>query len=1116
MERSARRQLSLAHYRLGDFRDSANITKGLFDFANDNTDSVASEKNSALSSYVIDLVRIGKVGEAQNILDPALKFEGLDPERDRWVIGSLHEADAIVKEAKLDYTGAYQAYEKAFTIFSEERYRFPGSKESWPPPNFESQSSIHTALDMEALEHRNFREGFGFWSGKWIKVEVNGDEILKTDQSLETPIEISDRVSAKLMKNAAMHKSAISFQKIKHVMPLYLPYLEWLEGSVGKNSVSYAAALMDLADVQMSGYIYAGAEQSAREALRLQSSKLDTNHPSILRAKIIIGQSLSKQRLNDQAKETLQSALSSAETNLQSNIENFMNANLELDRILRRQNKSNERLVLWGNAEAQISKITIPPSVYPLEKLALMMSKIVRVGAQSDQCVDQNMFASLGMMQENLKLKPGDGARPFLPSYFQTASGFLDQARIEITACSDDFDKFHQFMDSFAGTNNAYPLGSNESRDDLVEKIDRWIELTMRDPEVMRQSNLRARVFDWLGPIERIALSQINLTRRVGTDIDSQRSRILSEHGDGLAYRYVLDRRLKLNWAFKNEMESKSEEDSITTFGFSQPRSPNAFSEAFIAAQYLRMDKSSQTMSKAVARAAAPNPKLAALAKRYQQLSETIYGQIRNGRNDGKLEAQEEFLRIDSALQKQFPDYYALAAPKPLELSDAWGALEDKEGLLMITPSGGDLYVFGISNKFGVDERYSAWHRIENGEQVVSELVKSLRCEIDPEECGEQSSGTNRSGNSNRGKADGWIGFSFNRNAAYELYRLIIEPISGIFEKDQSYEEQTQKLYVVTSGAISALPLSLLLTDKPTDDGFDAADDVFLKAPWLSRRFEISYLPSVSDLNLKKKVEPKTYKITGYGDPEIGKKTGTQNTKRGSQIFNERTTRGGELVNVDAIRQMAALPGTAAELAALQNLFAPDQSRIFMQSGATETKLKNDALLVDSDVVIFSTHGVLPDPENGFAEPGLIFTPPDKGSASDDGFLSASEAAAVPNSANLVVLSACNTASAGDLKGADSLAGLARSFLYSGAQSIYASHWRVDDTITKELIVLAVKYARDDPSLTRSKALAMAMEAIRTGKEKNGNDIENWNPDWSHPASWAPFVAISGYEESGS
>ncbi|MEP4338910.1 MAG: CHAT domain-containing protein, partial [Roseobacter sp.] len=98
----------------------------------------------------------------------------------------------------------------------------------------------------------------------------------------------------------------------------------------------------------------------------------------------------------------------------------------------------------------------------------------------------------------------------------------------------------------------------------------------------------------------------------------------------------------------------------------------------------------------------------------------------------------------------------------------------------------------------------------------------------------------------------------------------------------------------------------------------------------------------------------------------------------------------------------------------------------------------------------------------------------------------------------------------------DSLAGLARSFLYSGAQSIYASHWRVDDTITKELIVLAVKYARDDPSLTRSKALAMAMEAIRTGKEKNGNDIENWNPDWSHPASWAPFVAISGYEESGS
>jgi len=127
----------------------------------------------------------------------------------------------------------------------------------------------------------------------------------------------------------------------------------------------------------------------------------------------------------------------------------------------------------------------------------------------------------------------------------------------------------------------------------------------------------------------------------------------------------------------------------------------------------------------------------------------------------------------------------------------------------------------------------------------------------------------------------------------------------------------------------------------------------------------------------------------------------------------------------------------------------------------------------------------------------------------DDGLLSASEAAALDFTSDLVILSACNTAVEGSFAGADSLSGLARAFIFAGARSVYASHWRVSDEVTKELIALAIDIALRDPALTRSEALARAMKAIRTGRRADGSKIPNWNPDWSHPSAWAPFVTVT-------
>jgi hypothetical protein len=64
-------------------------------------------------------------------------------------------------------------------------------------------------------------------------------------------------------------------------------------------------------------------------------------------------------------------------------------------------------------------------------------------------------------------------------------------------------------------------------------------------------------------------------------------------------------------------------------------------------------------------------------------------------------------------------------------------------------------------------------------------------------------------------------------------------------------------------------------------------------------------------------------------------------------------------------------------------------------------------------VLHFATHGTLAGEIEGTSEPGLILTPPKEQTDLDDGYLSASELAALKLDADWVILSACNTAAGG-------------------------------------------------------------------------------------------------------
>ena len=85
----------------------------------------------------------------------------------------------------------------------------------------------------------------------------------------------------------------------------------------------------------------------------------------------------------------------------------------------------------------------------------------------------------------------------------------------------------------------------------------------------------------------------------------------------------------------------------------------------------------------------------------------------------------------------------------------------------------------------------------------------------------------------------------------------------------------------------------------------------------------------------------------------------------------------------------------------------------------------------------------------------------------EDGFLQASEVVQLHFDADLVVLSACDTA-VGPLQGQEGISNLSKAFILAGARTVISTLWQVDDS--SSLFLMKRFYAhlrRSDPPPSR-------------------------------------------------
>ncbi|MGE0363165.1 MAG: CHAT domain-containing protein [Vicinamibacterales bacterium] len=296
-----------------------------------------------------------------------------------------------------------------------------------------------------------------------------------------------------------------------------------------------------------------------------------------------------------------------------------------------------------------------------------------------------------------------------------------------------------------------------------------------------------------------------------------------------------------------------------------------------------------------------------------------------------------------------------------------------------------------------------------------------------------------------------------------------------------------RRLAVVTAGVLDILPLNALPLPRPA-------------APvggLLAERHEIVRLPSASviaALRRDRQIEPPTRALAVLADP-VFERADPRVADRESPTTDRATTASALLSRTALGRaSLPRLPFSRDEAEAIAALVPAGGVLKATGFDATRETALGRALR-DYRIVHFATHGVFDSARPALS--GLILSLVDRRGGYRNGYLRLHDIYNLRLNAELVVLSACDTALGTDIKG-EGLIGLARAFMYAGAPRVVASLWAVNDSATAELMT---RFYR--AMLQRSMRPAAALRAAQ--REMRATTA------WRDPYYWAGFTLVGDW-----
>jgi CHAT domain-containing protein len=290
------------------------------------------------------------------------------------------------------------------------------------------------------------------------------------------------------------------------------------------------------------------------------------------------------------------------------------------------------------------------------------------------------------------------------------------------------------------------------------------------------------------------------------------------------------------------------------------------------------------------------------------------------------------------------------------------------------------------------------------------------------------------------------------RRAARALYDLLLAPAAARLAGKRV-------VAIVPDGALWRLPFEVLT---------DSDDKMLIE------RAACFYLPSISVYHEMLAVQEARDQrarptLAAFGNPEI-----------------DRDRKGRHVAYYRGI-ELGPIPDAATEASAVARMWR--SQAVYTGREAREDFAKREMERVR--IVHFAAHGIIDDASPMYSHIVL------SGGPGDDGVLQAWELMRLHLAADLVVMSACETAR-GTVRAGEGLIGLTWALFAGGCPSTVASHWKVSSRSTSKLMIAFHRQL----SATSGAPFAKA-ESLRAAQLELLRD-----PATAHPFHWAAFVLV--------
>jgi CHAT domain-containing protein/Tfp pilus assembly protein PilF len=445
-----------------------------------------------------------------------------------------------------------------------------------------------------------------------------------------------------------------------------------------------------------------------------------------------------------------------------------------------------------------------------------------------------------------------------------------------------------------------------------------------------------------------------------------------------------------------------------------------------------------------------------------------------------------EYDEVKAQIKSRSPRYAALTQPQPLSLKEIQNRLLDDNSLLLEYMLGDERsYLWAVTRTEISSYELPPRVQIEDAAQKFRKLLTAHQ-PIAGESFDQRQARIK--------EADDHIW-----QAAESFSQMILGPVSS--------KLGTKRLLIVPDGVLQYIPFQALTEPQKTRSATAPANtpgDSGEQIPLLVGH-EIVNEPSASALALvlsdTSQRQPAPNSIAIFANPVFDVDDPRVKSRGTTQAQSADST---EMVEVqETFRDIGfgegkipALPASREEAEAIMAVAPPGTGMKALGFDANRAAITKPEL-AQYRIVHFATHGFIDYQHPELS--GLVLSLVDQNGRPQEGFVRLHDIYNLKLSADLVVLSACNTGLGKDVKG-EGLIGLTRGFMYAGAGGVAASLWKVDDDATAELMKHFYE-GMFKRGLTPAASLREAQLGMWIQKR------------WHAPYYWAAFVIQGQYDQ---